>query len=144
MATVITNPNIQVGEQRTMIAITDIDDVLNVKRAMRETVDRPDSSHRRIMDREVIRLALKGLTGQDREMLKLAIEGEGPTAIGKRFGLTRKVAAKRINGLLWEARCRADLAEYLGVEPEPAVKRHPHGDAVSVGSLPAARRARIA
>ncbi len=93
--------------------------------------------------REAMALALAGLAGDDREMFRLAVEGVGTRAIAARFGLSHQAAYRRANGLLWQARCRADLARHLGVEPATFA---PHyggrgGGERGIGSVPPARLA---
>jgi RNA polymerase sigma factor (sigma-70 family) len=101
----------------------------------------PDPSAK-VMDEEVVRLAMKGLDKVDRKILRMALAGDGDTAIGKAVGLSRSRVRVRLNGVLWESRCRADLAAYLGVEPDEApVKAAHRGGLIAIAKMPPARLA---
>lgn len=82
---------------------------------------RPDAE---ALGREAVRLAMKGLRPADRQILGLVMEGHGPKRVAAELGVSENTAARRINGVLWEARSRADLAAHLGTEPvqRPPVK----------------------
>lgn len=71
-----------------------------------------------IIDRETVKLALKGLRGDDRKIVRLLLSGYGPKEIGQKMGFANERGIRRrLNGVLWELRRRADLAAHLGVEP---------------------------
>lgn len=96
---------------------------------------RPDQS---AIDRETMKLALKGLNVQDRKILKLVLAGHNSKEIGALLRLPLGTHWKRVNGVLWEARQRGDLAAYLDVEPSgppPMKHRHP----IAITRVPAAR-----
>jgi DNA-directed RNA polymerase specialized sigma subunit len=92
-------------------------------------------------DRETMELAMAGLAGDDREMFRLAVEGVPHKDIAARFGLSHQAAYRRVNGLLWQARCRADLARHLGVEPAAFIPHYPDKSERGIGSVPPARLA---
>jgi DNA-directed RNA polymerase specialized sigma subunit len=73
-----------------------------------------------VLDREAIGVALKGLKGDDRKILRLLLQGLNPSQIAERVGLNRRNVLNRCNGVLWESRCRAELAAYVGVQPDAA------------------------
>jgi hypothetical protein len=90
------------------------------------------------MGRETMKIALRGLKGIDRRMFKLAIEGMSAELIGKHVGLSTAHASRRVNGLLWAARCRADLASHLGTEAAKAVVYGKHHRPVAISNVPPA------
>jgi DNA-directed RNA polymerase specialized sigma subunit len=102
--------------------------------------DRSPAPLYEIISRETMQLAMKGLTGMDRRLFKLSIEGFNANQIAKRVGLSNATVYNRVNGLLWAARCNADLAERGGYEadaaPPPLNKR---GLNQSFNPLPARR-----
>jgi DNA-directed RNA polymerase specialized sigma24 family protein len=67
---------------------------------------------------EAMKLAMKGMQAQDRKLFKLVMKGVDQAEIARRLGVSRQRIGQRLNGVLWELRSRADLAEYLGVKPE--------------------------
>jgi DNA-directed RNA polymerase specialized sigma subunit len=97
-----------------------------------------------LMGREAIALALKPLKGVDRTMFKLAIDGVSDVEIAKRVGLGPSKVGERINGLLWEARCRADLAGYLGVVPSQTIPEKYYGNSRKVPRISKAKPAELA
>jgi DNA-directed RNA polymerase specialized sigma24 family protein len=77
----------------------------------------------RLMDRETIGLALKGLRGDDRRMFKLVMDGLNSAEIAREMGIPRSSAYYRARGLIWDARCRADLARHLDCPPTSPAAR---------------------
>jgi hypothetical protein len=64
-----------------------------------------------------MKLAMKGLSGIDRQIFRRVLEGTSASEIGRRLGVSPSTACKRVNGLLWTLRKRTDLAAYLDVDP---------------------------
>jgi hypothetical protein len=56
-------------------------------------------------------------------MLKMLAAGAGTREIARKLAVNLQTLHARLNGLLWELRCRADLAEHAAVVPEPAPRR---------------------
>jgi RNA polymerase sigma-B factor len=119
LSTVFTNPNIQIGEvERGGVG------------PLGESaggVGDPSASDPadRLLGAEAVRLAMKGLKGEDRKILRLILAGQCAEDIAKVLGLSLSSTRARINGALWECRCRADLAAYLDVEPAQKPTRPP-------------------
>jgi hypothetical protein len=98
-----------------------------------DTAARPDQA---LLDREVMRLAEKRLGAQDRKILRMVMDGAGPAQVAAALDVNKFSAIRRINGVLWETRRRADLAEYVGVEPvaaTPQLSRRPPMPRLAVG-----------
>ena len=76
-----------------------------------------------LIQKETMRLGLRGLDPQSKQLMKLALAGHSVPEIAKRTGMTAAAARHRINGAIWEMRCRADLADYLGVESSAGMPR---------------------
>lgn len=93
-----------------------------------------------VIQNECRRLALKGLSGVDRKIVKLVMDGHSPAEIGRRIGLKGSYLMRRINGVLWELRCRADLADLLGVEAAEEMRLDASGDPSAIATAPPARR----
>jgi DNA-directed RNA polymerase specialized sigma subunit len=106
-----TNPNICVGDIHPPEISGHSADALEV--ADREA--KPIGHE--AMSRDALRLAMKGLKGEDKRILRLVLEGRGTRFIATSLGRSNDYTQRRINGLLWKLRCRHDLAAYLGVEP---------------------------
>jgi DNA-directed RNA polymerase specialized sigma subunit len=123
---IINNAEIHVGHHPTMEHFgCDKETGKQVRQIAGQTpdVDEP------MLSREVVALALKGLKGKDRLILKRLIAGARQFKIAKELGLSFTAATRRMNGVLWEGRCRADLAEYLGVERCEVMPAKIHGGA---------------
>lgn len=89
---------------------------------------------------DIFRRAIKHVHGVDRRMLKLLLGGAGVREIGRQLGIDFHKVSRRISGLLWEVRCRADLAESLGVQPAelphvPPRKHRPHVSSLGPAKL---------
>lgn len=82
-----------------------------------------------LLAREVTKLAKKTLRGIDRKIFDLTLDGMSTRKIADKLGIAETTARDRMNGVLWEARCRAQLAEYLECEPAtmPEKKQMPSG-----------------
>ncbi|MEA2707994.1 MAG: hypothetical protein QOF78_595 [Phycisphaerales bacterium] len=118
LAPMFTNPQIQIDHLRpTITAVGDAADPERASDALTCAPSRDDAPDARMMDRETVQLALKHLRGDDRRILKMLLAGRGPSDIGREMGIAESTARLRLNGVLWEARRRADLASHLGVEP---------------------------
>jgi DNA-directed RNA polymerase specialized sigma subunit len=143
LATIITNPNIQVGERRAQHNFSDLQNPTDEARVVDAIDNRPDPGDSSF-DGESMRLALKLFKGEDRTMFKLVMEGTSQGEIGKRFKLGEGALRRRINGLLWRARCNSELAASLGVKAEPCEIRSPANALASVRKLPPAPLAKTA
>jgi RNA polymerase sigma factor (sigma-70 family) len=115
LARLVTNPAFQVGERVLMFAASD-------RKAVARAMDGAPDDGREVgwetIDRETMRLAIKGLDKSERALLKLVLAGHGRREIARRLGVSPDTADRRMRGVLWQARSRADLAAYLGVEPQ--------------------------
>jgi RNA polymerase sigma factor (sigma-70 family) len=69
------------------------------------------------LDREALRVAMRSMDARDRKMFRAWLLGETLQTIGTRFGISRERVRQRLNGCLWEARRRADVADYLEATP---------------------------
>jgi RNA polymerase sigma factor (sigma-70 family) len=86
--------------------------------AVRRCPDESELSPERVaMNRELVRMISRKLKGEDRKLFRLVMKGLRPFEIGKAVGIPPGTVHRRLNGLLWQLRCQADLAAYLGVEP---------------------------
>jgi DNA-directed RNA polymerase specialized sigma subunit len=136
LATLVTNPNIEV-HRRSMVNTS--------PRTLRAMIDRTRATSpavdRQLLDRETIRLAMKSLKGVDRTLFKLALDGESLGEIARELGIARQAVQRRVNGLLWSSRCRADLAEHLDVQPDAAPARNAYGQLRGIQGQPPARLA---
>ena len=143
LAGLITNPDIAVGKSPQWLSPSQLDRKSNARRlrgAMEAFADRsapsPDAP---MIERETMRLALKGLKGDDRTMLKMLAAGAGTREIARKLAVNLPTLHGRLNGILWELRCRADLAEYAGVVPEPAPRLTNKKSLLPLSSLGPAR-----
>jgi RNA polymerase sigma factor (sigma-70 family) len=140
LRTLITNPNIQVGEEKRRMATAS-----SVAHAFSSAMDKreagEDSTLRSVIDNETIRLAMKGLKSIDRQIFRLAIDGVSNREISKRCRIPQGSVHHRICGVLWEARKRADLAAHLGVEAAKEEERNKVGKYASIHRVPPARLA---
>jgi RNA polymerase sigma factor (sigma-70 family) len=109
------------------------------RKLMRDKDHSQPAPDEKVMHEETVKLALKGLGKQDRQILRMVLAGKSGVAIAEALGLTKAVVAKRLNGVLWEARCRADLAEHLGVEPAETPVKDNYRRFAAVGNMPPAR-----
>jgi DNA-directed RNA polymerase specialized sigma subunit len=73
-----------------------------------------------ILGGESVRLAMKRMKGVDRIIFRMLLAGHDQFEIAEKMKLSRGTIHNRLNGLLWTARCNAELAAYLGVEPDAA------------------------
>ncbi len=111
----ITNPGIYVGDAH-MIARSQLENP-DERAKLRQYPDPTQSSPiEQLLDRETIALAMKDFSPSEQEMLKLLLDGHSKKQVGKLMGMPEETARRRMNGLLWTARCRAELADYVGVE----------------------------
>jgi RNA polymerase sigma factor (sigma-70 family) len=94
-----------------------------------------DADGQAIVNKEAMRLAMRDLRGIDRTLFRMAIDGDDTKTIAAATGLNVRQVYDRVNGLFWQARCRADLADYLGVRPaeQPQQARNSR-DLVSIRS----------
>jgi DNA-directed RNA polymerase specialized sigma subunit len=111
----VTNPNFYIGDEAKMLPMSDFSRKQNA--AARNISEDATPAVQRVMDADTIRLASKGLNRLDRKILKMLLAGESHSDIARQLGIGNSTVRDRANGLLWEARCRADLAAHLGVEP---------------------------
>jgi RNA polymerase sigma factor (sigma-70 family) len=142
LATTITNPDMLIIHRKSkMIRFCDGSDGKQVKRATREIADHRELPVDVAVNREILRLALKTLRGKDRTFLSLAIDGMSVIEIAKRLGLTKDQAHQRVNGILWELRCRNDLAMELGVQPSDSkpTRAGDRSHCLSISSAPPAK-----
>jgi len=73
----------------------------------------------RMVNQEIVRLAMRGLDPVDRRILRSVLRGDTASSVAKKLGVSRERIRQRLNRILWEARCRADLASNMGVCPDP-------------------------
>jgi RNA polymerase sigma factor (sigma-70 family) len=133
------NPNFVIGNEPNLES-TSADDATGYRG--HDPIDRRERSpDAPAMDRETIKLALGDLKGRDRQIFKMSLKGIAEEQIGGKFGLTRARVSQIVNGLLWQARARADLAQYFAVQPEPLPAGCNPGNAPSIAKFPPARRA---
>ena len=100
-----------------------------------------DSPLDRILDAEAVRLAKKGLSRVDQKILTMLLQGKSRREIAEATKIPYSKIGDRLNGVLWESRCRADLAQYLGVQAARMPKKISHGHWPAIESAPPARRA---
>lgn len=112
LAGVFDNPQLVVERDRKRNAAP------RVVHSSDEAID-PITPVQRAIDRDTIALALKGLAGIDRQIFELLLKGVRQAEIARRLNLSRQRINQRLNGVLWEARSRADLARNVGVAPAP-------------------------
>jgi RNA polymerase sigma factor (sigma-70 family) len=130
VAGIIDNPNIQIGDrpQATTLNFSELRSADNHHDASARprtfADDRAESPDAALLrreagqaSRETMKLALKGLSGTDRKIFKLLLQGVIPAEVARRMNLSRERIRQRMNGVLWEVRQRADLAERVGAEP---------------------------
>jgi RNA polymerase sigma factor (sigma-70 family) len=77
---------------------------------------------KRMIESDIMRRTLKVLKPRDRQILRLILRGDTYAQIGRRFNISRERVRQRLNGILWEARSRADLATYFGDDPIPELR----------------------
>lgn len=154
----IANP-IMAIDRPGMCPVSNTEDAKLTRCEMRQVQTREDAPDQRAIDRETIRLACKGLSDADKRIFKMLLKGASPTDIATATGLKRDTVLRRLNGVLWEARQRADLAAYVGTEPieRPATYRvgvrakqwrgganlPPHVVAMQLQSLPVKKLNRV-
>jgi hypothetical protein len=137
ISTLINNPNIEVKVPRKInFSALDQGDSTRARTYADPCAADPSMP---VVNRETMRLALKGLSPVDQTILKMLLDGEAPIEISKTVRLTKATMLKRLNGVLWEARCRADLAAYLDVEPEQNLPMAVRGLRPSIEKFPPAR-----
>jgi DNA-directed RNA polymerase specialized sigma subunit len=129
LADQVTNPNIYIP------AIEDVGTVMNnpsqwdrrtrsgeIEHAMKNIADHKSGLPiDAVLGGEAMRVAMKRMKGVDRKIFRLLLAGHEQSVIADKVGLSRTTVHQRLNGLLWTARCNAELAAYLGVEPDPAL-----------------------
>ena len=121
----IKNPSLHNGEERTMECASQNTDA---ESALDRLEDRANvSAEQAALNRELLHLACLKLSSTDRRLLKWILRGMRIKEMAAKLHLTRHMADRRVNGLLWTLRCRADLALYLGVEPAPRVVKKING-----------------
>jgi RNA polymerase sigma factor (sigma-70 family) len=127
LAGIITNPQIQVGEQPRCTAFSDLRNSESDWDARPRTLADPNTvaPDARLLSRETMRLALKGLNVADRKILKQLMRGMTQSEIARQLNVSRQRIKQRLNGVLWEARGRADLARHANAQAKkrPAVKK---------------------
>lgn len=114
IGSLITNPQIEIESlRRSMKCVPDFSASPRPAHGQAAPcgVDRP------LLDREVMKLAMKNLRGVDRTIFKMAFNGHSGSEIAAKVGLHHDAVRTRLNGVLWEARKRADLAKYFELEP---------------------------
>jgi RNA polymerase sigma factor (sigma-70 family) len=72
-----------------------------------------DDPAKRAIESDLMRRTMNVLAPRDRKILRMVLRGENGAAIARRFGISRERVRQRLNGILWEARKRADLAVYF-------------------------------
>jgi RNA polymerase sigma factor (sigma-70 family) len=85
------------------------------------SIDRPmefadpaaDDPAKRAIESDLMRRTLNVLAPRDRQILRMVLRGKSGAEIARRFGISRERIRQRLNGILWEARNRADLATYF-------------------------------
>jgi hypothetical protein len=139
LATIILNPDMLVSKPRKkQIAFSAIKaEGLSESRCDLFTDRR--NSLAPMIDQDVMAFAKQSFTGVDLEIFLLAVDGVGATEVGRRLGISKSNASMKMNAVLWQARCRADLARALGVEPADGVPLNRLGNPRSIRSVPPAR-----
>ncbi|HZL33855.1 MAG TPA: sigma-70 family RNA polymerase sigma factor [Tepidisphaeraceae bacterium] len=139
LAGVIDNPAIYRGREAHMPQVSQLVRVGDRPRSDPVDTHERDPSQR-MMNREAVRLAMAGLKPEDRRILKLILAGDFPANIARKLGVSRQRIIQRLNGVLWEARSRADLAEYLGRQPQAPPAVHEKSDLPTPNRVPSLRR----
>jgi DNA-directed RNA polymerase specialized sigma subunit len=73
----------------------------------------------RMVNQEIVKLAMRGLDPVDKRILRSVLRGDTAVSVARKLGVSRERIRQRLNRILWQARCRADLAKNLGVCPDP-------------------------
>jgi hypothetical protein len=139
LATLIINPNMEVKpERKKHIPFSVLKDEGLSESHWRRMAD-PHVSVAPLIDKDTIEFALKGFVGTDRKIFKMVIDGMPGSEIGKLLNLNKKAINHRINALLWQARCRCDLARAMGVEAAASPMLNAYGKPMSIKKVPPAR-----
>jgi RNA polymerase sigma factor (sigma-70 family) len=101
---------------------------------------REPSPDDKLLEADARRMAMKELKGSDKTIFALLMKGDCPADIARKMGVSRQRICQRLNGVLWEARCRVDLAAYLGVAPEESKPTLRKSKFPAISSLPPARK----
>jgi transposase-like protein len=135
LAGVLPNPAFYAAGQPAFVSDSQADPAgaRDLPAALADMRDRgPDA---RALDAETIRLAMRGLDSIDRKLFRRLLDGECASGVAASLGLSKVQATRRANGLLWVARCNAELAAHVGFEPASDVQcdasRHPKAMPVS-------------
>jgi RNA polymerase sigma factor (sigma-70 family) len=117
LAGMIRNPNIVVEGRARIRSLSEIDRKREGERP--RTVIDPDAEMpmQRLLDRETVKLAMRGLKQKDRIILRMLLRGHTEQEIGKKLQISHARVWQRLNGVVWEARARADLCRHLDTEP---------------------------
>ncbi|MGA2443340.1 MAG: sigma-70 family RNA polymerase sigma factor [Tepidisphaeraceae bacterium] len=94
--------------------------VLRFSELENPSIDRPvevadptaDDPSERAIASDLMRRTMNLLEPRDRKILRLTLRGESQTAIARRLGISRERVRQLLNGIIWEARSRAELATY--------------------------------
>jgi RNA polymerase sigma factor (sigma-70 family) len=81
----------------------------------------------RVIESDIMRRVEKVLKPRDRQILRMILRGDTYAEIGRRFHISRERVRQRLNGILWEARGRADLVRYYGTDSVPEMAGAKHG-----------------
>ncbi|MGD0464649.1 MAG: sigma-70 family RNA polymerase sigma factor [Tepidisphaeraceae bacterium] len=95
-----------------------------------------DDPSKQAIESDIMRRVVKVLKPRDRQILRLILRGETYADIGRRFHISRERVRQRLNGILWEARQRADLATYFGDDPIPEIRPLRQGKDRCLASAP--------
>ena len=88
-----TNPNLAIDYRRNVVPISQSEYPYQAEKEMYEAFDRGPLPEERLLDREAVELALKSLSGTDRQILKLLLDGFGERDIAAKLGLSQSVRA---------------------------------------------------
>jgi RNA polymerase sigma factor (sigma-70 family) len=105
--TLVSNPLIQVGDGPQMAAASDVSPEGRRMIAARAAPTVPAADA--LADRELAELAMAALDDEGRKVLAMVLDGASHAEIGRAFGVAKRTMCRRINGLLWQARCAAEL-----------------------------------
>ncbi len=80
----------------------------------------------RMEQKELIRIAMRGLEPIEKKILSAMLKGMAQIEIAEQMGTSRQRIGQRVNLILYKLQRNVDLAEYLGVEPLPMPDRVPY------------------
>jgi DNA-directed RNA polymerase specialized sigma subunit len=120
LATIIVNPQIQIGDGPMVKPISQFPDQDDLREEMESIVDDSVFADQPAIDRDLVRFASKSLRGVDLKAFRMLVKGDRLMDIARALGVSKGLARRILDGVIWRLRALHGLRDALGVSDTEA------------------------